>query len=1032
MHTLKPDVIAHTLKKMQAYITKSVYPIDRWSVVYGKHSDFGPTKFEEESRREIHPGDRFRSGYDDTFLFTATVTVPKEMDGCKVYLKADIGGESLVKVNGTYVSAFSSEHHQAWTYRTECLLSDSAKAGEVLSIEIENTVCCGMFCDEAMAGAKNHRYTMGECCLFSVYPEVEAYWFETNVLFHSLDCISDDVIRTKVYNAIDDSVHTPDYDMGKDRFAASIPAALEVLHKGLEGIRYEPQGEVVMVGHSHLDIAWLWTSRELSRKTARTFVNTLNLMENYKDFKYTQSQAIVYDYMKKYYPGIFEQVREAVRDGRWEIVGNAWVEADTNIASGESLIRQLLYGRKFFMSEFGVSSDTYWLPDCFGFTWALPQIIKRSGMKYFATSKLNNNDTNPFPYTVFNWKGHTGDEIIAYVNRAGYQGEYDTPYIRHCFEANDQKAVTEKSMGMFGYGDGGGGSTYAQLERAKYLPEVPGIPKAHIGTTKEFFAGLEEKRAELPVWDGDMYYENHRGTYTSQHFVKKNNRFGERALRRTEIMKNLFGMDFITKDELDSCWKILLTNQFHDILPGTSIHEVFDDVRRDYAKLNNRLSEFDTAVAEYFEGLDAGPCETAIVYNFLPFERSGITELNVKTPNPAAYTREGRELASSYVQNDDGTCTLRFMAEKVPGTGFRMFFVRSAETAEAGVWVTTKKLENKYLRVSFDNDGNIVSVYDKENDREVLSGTGNELVVFTDKCVHETAWNLEADYRKKRYEMKEAESVEVYSANAVEGAVRVVRRVNNSVITQIIRLGAESRRIDFDTTVDWQETEKVLKAFFPVTVRNREATYEMAHGVVTHPTHTNTSYDLAQFEVCGHSFADLSEGDYGVSILNNCKYGYDIHNDVMSITLLRSPTCPDVTADKGVWSFTYSLYPHTGGWNASTLEEAHSLNEPLKAYRIPAGAGDGIEPSVFSAVRFSRDDIVLDCFKEAEDGDGYILRFYECKQARGNVTVTVAGGLKRAVECNMMEENERELTVTEGCFDIFIKPFEVKTVRLTK
>ena len=1029
MHSYNENVIGHTLKKMQAYITRDTYNIERWSVVDGCHTDFGPTEFDENTRREIHPGDRFSSGYDDTHLFTAVITIPKNMDGCKLYFKADIGGESLVKINGKYVSAFSSDHKGDWTYRTECLLTDSAVGGETLAIEIENTLCCGMFCDEAMAGAKTHLYTMGECCLFTVYPDVEEYWFEMSVLYSSLNCITDKVIRTKLYNAIDDSIHIPDYDMGKDVFAKSVAAAREVLHKELADIHYIPQGEVIMVGHSHLDIAWLWTSRELSRKTARTFVNTLNLMDTYKDFKYTQSQAIVYDYMKKYYPDIYEQVKKAVSEGRWEIVGNAWVEADTNIASGESLIRQLLYGKKFFMEEFGVSSDTYWLPDCFGFTYALPQIIKRSGMKYFATSKLINNDTNQFPYTVFKWKGHTGDEIIAYVNRCGYQGEYDTPYICHCFNANTENAITEKSLGMFGYGDGGGGSTYAQLERAKYMPGVPGIPKAKIGTTKEFFNSI--KTDDLPVWDGEMYYENHRGTYTSQHFVKKNNRYGERGLRRTELMKNIFGMDFISKEELDECWKILLTNQFHDILPGTSIHEVFDDVRRDYSRLNERLNKFNSAISNYFANIHGGEYESVIVYNLLPFERDDIVEITVKTENPAVFTMEGKMLKSSFVKNDDGTARLRFIAENVPSIGFCTFIVKPGEAAEKEIFVSTRLLENKYLRLELDENANITRVYDKEFDREVLSGTGNALAMFTDKCVHETAWNLEIDYRMKRYDINAAESVEVYADNAVEGAIRVVRKIHNSTITQIIRLGANSRRVDFDTTVDWQETEKVLKAFFPITVRSRVATLEMAHGVNQYPTHTNTKYDLAKFEVCGHTFADLSEGDYGVSILNDCKYGYDIHGDVCSITLLRAPTCPDVTADKGVWSFVYSLYPHSGDWNNSTLEEAHSLNDPLTAFLIPASDdGDFIEPDVFSAIHFDRNDIVLDCFKQAEDARGYILRFYEAKQARGKLTVTIQGGIKKAIECNMMEEDEQEIEVSDDSFQIFIKPFEVKTIRL--
>ena len=1029
MHTLKADIIRHTLKKMESYVVKSTKKIDRWSVVYGKHNKFGRTEFDENTRTTMCNGDRYDAGYDDTYLFSAMMTIPSEMDGEKVYLKVDIGGESLAKVNGEYLSAFTCEHAGDWTYRNLAVVRNPAKAGEVLNIEIEDTVCCGLFCDEAMAGAKSHRYTIGESSLVAVDTRVEDYWFFVNTAFQCLDYIDDPVIRERVYNAVDDSIHALEYDFGQERFSESVPEADRILREGLAKIRYIPQGEVVMTGHSHLDIAWLWTSRELARKTARTFANTLNLMENYPDFKYTQSQAVVYTYIKKYYPELYEKVKQAVKDGKWEIVGNSWVEADTNLASGESLIRQLLYGRKFFMEEFGVSSDTYWLPDCFGFTWALPQIIKRSGMKYFATSKLNFNDTNVFPYTVCRWKGQTGDEIIAYINKQGYSGEYDPDYIHTVWSRNGEAATTGKSLGMFGYGDGGGGATYAQLERAKYMPMVPGMIKTRIGTTRDFFCGLENKWDDLPVWDGDMYYENHRGTFTSQHFVKKNNRYGERALRRTEILKNLFSMDFFPQEELEEYWKILLTNQFHDILPGTSIHEVFDDVRNDYAKLNSRLAKFDRDVADYFAAFPKGDGESAVVFNFLPFDRTAETCVKVRSRNAVAYTPDGKA-CRGYTTIDGDGYLLRFIAEDVPSIGFKIFTIGEGVTFDCPVMVNTGLLENDFVRVLFDENGNIASFYDKENDREVLTGIGNLLTVYTDKCVHETAWNLELDYLKHRWDLTTAESIEVYENTPTSASLRIVRKFNKSTIIQIIRLGVNSRRLDFETTVDWFETEKILKASFPVSVRNKQATYEMAHGINQHPTHFNTSYDLAKFEVCGHTFADLSEGDYGVSILNDCKYGYNIHDNLMNITLMRAPTCPDVTADKGTWNFTYSLYPHAGDWTASTTQEAHSLNEPLKAYSIPTDDKEAIAPTEYSAVRFSRQDIVLDAFKQAEDGQGYIMRFYESKQARGKVKVDFPFTFAKAIECNMMEVDEQEIARDDSSFELFIKPFEVKTIRI--
>ena len=365
------------------------------------------------------------------------------------------------------------------------------------------------------------------------------------------------MIYDRVFKAIDESLHALDFDFDDEIFYKSVPVANTLFDKMMSEIPDAKQGELCMIGHSHLDVAWLWTTRELVRKTARTFSNNIALMKKYPDFKFTQSQAIVYDYMKKYYPDIFAEVKEMVKAGKWEIVGNTWVEADTNLASGESLVRQLLYGREFFMKEFGVSSEAYWLPDCFGFTWAMPQIIKRSGMKYFYTAKLYFNATNKFPYSVFNWKSHSGDEIIACVQQQCYEGEYDAAYIKDVWERSNQKDITSKAIGAFGYGDGGGGCTYSQIERSKRYDKIPGMPKAKNRFVGEFFDGMESFKEELPIFNDEMYYENHRGTFTSQAFIKKNNRRGEFMFRNAEfvnVLSNaLFGAQYPSEKMEEGC-----------------------------------------------------------------------------------------------------------------------------------------------------------------------------------------------------------------------------------------------------------------------------------------------------------------------------------------------------------------------------------------------------------------------------------------------------------------------------------------------
>ncbi|NMP37826.1 MAG: alpha-mannosidase [Clostridiales bacterium] len=1030
MNTLHPKILAHTIKTIASYIQGESCGIPEWNTHTGVH--VAPNEFtvNNDSFRVMRAGDRYTVGYDDTVWFCAEFTVPESMNGEKVYLHLDFGGEAIVRLDGQIAGAVSSAANSGWVHRDEILLSAHAQGGRTYKIEAESTVCCGALCDVVLAGGSSITYTLSGASLFTVDREAEGYYFFVSSVFDALEHIPDKVVRTKVYNALDESIHMLDFDFGREAFLRSVPQAAEYLHAQLAAIPNAPQGEVIMAGHSHLDVAWLWTTRELVRKTARTFANNLALMEQYGEFKFTQSQAIVYDYMKRFYPEIYERVKQYVKNGQWEIVGNAWVEADTNIASGESLIRQLLYGRGFFMREFGVSSDTYWLPDCFGFTWALPQIIKRSGMKYFITTKLNNNDTNEFPLSLFRWRSHSGDEIVAYLQKVHYQGEYTPGYVSECFGRNKQNATVPAALGMFGYGDGGGGCTYGMIERGKYIREIPGLPASRQGHTDEFFKLLGSHTQQLPVWDGEMYYENHRGTFTSQAFVKKNNRRGEYLMRNAELTsllaELLYGAQY-PYEKLDKAWKLLLVNQFHDILPGTSIHEVFENTRNEYSTMNSEGGEaISTALSKIFSGVRLDGDGIAV---FNPMNFSVTCRVSAEIPfDCAEVTDASGKVLQCTVEKASGKNILSFIAEELPAVGFKAFGVKPASVRQDVVYADTGRLENSLLKVLFDENGLLESVYDKRADREVLAGKGNLLTIFADKPVHESAWNLELDYQMKRWDLIKADSIEVVESSPVRGAVRIVRTFNKSVIEQTISLDYDGDTLNFDTRVDWHETEKLLKAAFPVTVRSTFASYEIAHGSITRPTHWNTSYDLAKFEVCAHKWADLSEGDYGVSILNDCKYGYDIKDNLMRISLMRAPNCPDKTADHGVNTFVYSLYPHRGDWRAAkTVKRAFVLNVPPVAGFMKAQDGDGYEKSFIST---DRDNVILDAFKPAEDRDGLIIRFYESETCRGKVEVRLGFDISSVTECNLMEVDECPLECGKSSFSFEIKPHEVKTFRL--
>lgn len=505
MHTLNPRVLHNQIKQIEPYAVTDRLVIGRWRSYTGMHVSPNNIVLDDKPPVTLGLGDRWNVGYDETRYFEAEITVPSNFEGKKVYLSIDFGGEALVRINGEIVGAVSSRENSGWVHRTEILFKDGVKTGEKLNIQIEGTVDCAGFCNNAMAGEEYMEYRMKKAELIAVDKLTESYWYDISTAWDAYENCEDQYVKSRLFNAMDDSVHQLDFDLGGEAFIASVPNAVNVLWGEIEKIEYSTPGEVIMAGHSHLDVAWLWTVREITRKTARTFANNLALMDNYPDFKFTQSQAVLYDFMKKHYPDIFERVKEKVKNGQWEIVGNAWVEADTNIASGEALVRQLLYGREFFMKEFGVSSDIYWLPDCFGFTWALPQIIKRSGMKYFMTSKLFYNDTNEFPHSVFRWRSHSGDEILAYLCKQPYQSEYNAEYVTSLRKNNRQNSIVDVSCGMFGYGDGGGGCTYKQVETGKRIEKLPGMPKTTNGKVADFFKAIDGDFDKLPVYDGELY-----------------------------------------------------------------------------------------------------------------------------------------------------------------------------------------------------------------------------------------------------------------------------------------------------------------------------------------------------------------------------------------------------------------------------------------------------------------------------------------------------------------------------------------------
>lgn len=1020
-HTFNPRVLKNLIKQLEPYVVETAVEIPEWDSYTGVHVRPAVIELDDAPRHKMKLGDRWEATLDTTRYFEYDFTVPECLEDKKVYLTIDFGGEAIIRINGEIMGAVSSRDASGWVHRTDILFHRPLKAGEKLFIQIENAVDSGGYFNHAFPNKTPISYLMKTAQFRVINEAAEDINYDINCAWNVYEVTEDEYVKKRIYNAIDNAIHKLDFDFGKSRYYESIPEAKNCLWNELAKIDFATPGEVIICGHSHLDVAWLWTVKEIHRKCARTFSNNVSLMKAYPDFKFTQSQAAVYSYVKEHYPEIFEDVKKFVKNGQWEITGNTWVEADTNIASGESLIRQLLYGREFFMQEFGISSDIYWLPDCFGFTAALPQVIKKSGMKYFLTSKLQYNDTNEFPLSVFKWRSHSGDEVISYMQKVHYEGEADAGYIRDTRKTNRQNDIVDASMGMFGYGDGGGGCTFDMVEKVRRFQKLPGLPKVRVGQANDFFAAIEKDADALPVWDGEMYYENHRGTFTSQAFVKKNNRKGEYMLRNAEMLSLIAGI--YDKNRLEKIWKLLLTNQFHDILPGTSIEEVFINTREEYALMNKEGEEIISDALAVLSKKAANGENSVVVWNMLPYEITAPVKVSIPEGYFGVKDTSGKEMAATI---SDGK--LEFIAENVPPMGYKVFKLCSEANEEDAVLADTSFLENKFLRAEFDENGQLTALINKKIGKNILLGKGNRLSVSHDKPIHESAWNLENDYKMKMWYLDKAESVTLVEASPVKAVIREVYSFNKSTITQDITLSKDAETLIFDTTVDWHEEEKVLKAEFPLDIRSRIATFEIAHGALERPTYANNSYEKAMFEVCAHKWADLSQGDMGVSIINDCKYGYDIDKNVMRITLMRAPILPDATADKGISSFRYGVYIHENRWaDANTVKEAFKENIPLRAVYVQNGEGSKSE---YSFITLSDERVMIDAVKTSQDESGIIMRFYETSAHTGDVTVTLPISDFKLIECNMMETEEKEIPVNGSSFTLTFHPFEVKTVKI--
>ncbi|NUM44088.1 MAG: alpha-mannosidase [Anaerolineales bacterium] len=973
-----------------------------------------------------------------------------------------------------------------------------------------------------LSGLQTQLY-MRPCEIVQIDEPTRALTILTRVALETVKNLGeDDPVRYHLQNALEEAFIVLDTrdPLGGEPFYTSVEPALALLQTCLAKAGAPLNAIIHATGHAHIDVAWLWTLGQTRQKAARTFTNVLRLMEQFPDYHFTQSQPQLYHYLQQDYPALFDAIRQRIAEKRWEPIGGMWVEADCNLSGPESLARQFILGRTYFREHFGpdAESPVLWLPDVFGYAWALPQLIQQAGLKYFMTIKIGWSQYNRLPYDTFYWQGLDGTKILTHFSTVK---EFGSPYASTynsmanpsealgTWQTFQQKELHPDLLMAYGYGDGGGGPTREMLENIEIMGHFPGLPQVKQSSAKAFFEAVEAATLEpaltsrrMPTWNGELYLEYHRGTYTTQSRNKRANRKAEFLLHDTEFLATYASLltqipsplpdsQFPIPDyqypaaEFQKAWQTVCLNQFHDIIPGSSIGEVYVESLAQYAELTRTVTALrDTALQTIADHMKAD----VILVNPTSFPQPGLVfvpDLSSRFTR-GTWSRKGESggklssidktesvpaaLAPAALPEQPTASGKWIDAGELPpysvtpltripsGTDETSTPIRKGERAgnvspidkadphPGSLAPAPTILENPLLLAEFNADGDLVRLYDKTAHREILapSAIANQFQAFEDRPKNWDAWDIDIFYDDKTYLADPATSIHWLETGPLRQTLEIKRRILHSEYTQRITLTHNSSRLDFDTWINWTERHIVLKVAFPVDILAPQATYEIQWGNVQRPTHRNSSWDWARFETCAQKWADLSEGDYGVSLLNDCKYGHDIRNNTLHcstirLTLLRSPTSPDPTADLGEHRFTYSLYPHTGSWDERTIAAAYNLNDPVIVWMTEDGKPktETSPPPVFrlpSLVSLDSPNVVLETLKRAEDGNGLILRLYESQRKRGPVTLTTAFPIQSAWITNLLEENGEpirvELTLDGNQLHLNIRPYQILTLRL--
>ena len=1034
--------VCKLIEDIQGLIYSDRRPVTEYRMKHTDGRSADPAS-EDTSCWETLTSNEIWGGHREYFYFAAEIVIPEEWAGKSVVYELRTGREGewdalnpqfLAYVNGKARAGLDVNHRQIQ-------LSDSAEGGEVFRLLLA-----------AFTGDNNFSLKM-DSEIRVLEPEIEKYYYDLTTPYEAASLMPEESEeRCVILQCLNESLNLVDFrKVYSPDFYESLKQAEQYLDENLYGKHCSDMTPTVYcVGHTHIDLAWLWTLRVTRDKAVRSFTTVTELMRRYPEYIFTSSQPQLYKYVKEQAPELYEEIRELVREGRWEPEGGMFVEADCNLASGESLVRQFVYGMRFFEREFGKKCRILWLPDVFGYSAALPQIMKLCGIRYFMTTKISWNERNKMPVDTFLWEGIDGSEILTHFiptrnyGAAAVEGTAETEHfttyngylnpsqVMGGWHRYSQKDLNREILMSYGYGDGGGGTTKEMLEYQRRLSRgIPGCPKTVPSTSLAFFETLDRNvrgKKELKKWVGELYLEYHRGTYTSMARNKKFNRKAEFACQNLEFFGVLSGQltgQPYQKETLDRAWEIILRNQFHDILPGSAIKEVYEDSREEYLQLFREVGEETGKSLDALTEAISGEAGTVVIYNPNSVKGGAPVVLPVEEKLEHAVLTDG-EKTYPIQQTEEETIAV---VDDIPSKGYRSFRIVEGGAETSVLSVTERGAETPFFIVELNEKGQFCRIYDKIAGREILpEGTvGNRIVSYEDRPHNFDNWDINHYYKEKAWEVDHVSSIAVTENGPVRSCIRVERDYLDSKIVQKILFYRDLYQIDIVNEIDWKQDHILLRSYLPADIHADEAAYEIQYGNVKRPTHFNTSWDAAKFEVCAHKWIDLSEDGYGVSVLNDCKFGCDIHHGVIGLTMLKSGTYPNPEADKEHHSFTWSICPHEGTWReGGTVAKAYLLNDPYKA-AVKKTEGGGL-PASCSFITSDAENVVIEVVKKAEDSDAVAVRMYECFNRRTDVTLTFLKEIREADFCNLLEEKEGAAPVSGQKVSFTIKPYEIKTL----